>query len=326
MSLTITPIGATEIEQTTQPFYLPGFASQQLGKPGVFLGIESQRMELKDPVDRAVLDNLLLGKSPNGTSQPGGIWRSADQPVGWKITFDLDWRHNTVWALGNEEIHHLADFHHAVSVKNTVEQLDQVLRRAAGFEAKDRVGAVFACFQSGTGEGQVPGLRSTIIVPQGHLRDDGGVMTFPAEVFSKIQARLFQAYLCEFVPRAVDSFGSVGAPTAKVPKGLFKPLAQDPFIAGAAAKEGNLIFSGEDIFTQWKRQAEKHGFGEGEFNDMLHHARQHARSYYKPLDPEVPGAGDLFKGLAQKLWAYCLSPNSQMEPQREHTQAHRPSM
>ena len=326
MRVNISPIGAAEVEKTTQAFFTPEFASQQLGQPGTWEGLESQRLGLKGPVDKAVLDHLLLGRSPNGTSQAGGDWRPSDKPVGWKITFDLDWRHNSLWAVGNDEIRHLAEFTHATAAKETVEQLDQAVRRAAGFEATDRVGAVFASFQSGTGEGQVPGLRSTVIVPHGHLRDDGSVMTFPARVISECGVRLNQAYLCEFVPRAVHAFGSVGAPTAQVPKGLFKPLAQDPLIAGTAAKEGKLVFTSGDLFTQWKRQAEMRGFGAGEVTDVLHQARLHANSYCKALNPEIPGARDLIKGMVQKLWAYCLSPNPHSPSQSEHSKAHRPSV
>jgi hypothetical protein len=326
MRVNIVPILSADVEKTTQAFFTPEFASQSLGQTGQWLGVESQRLGLKGPVDKSVLDHLLQGRSPTGTVQPGGDWRPADRPAGWKITFDLDWRHNTLWATGNEEIRHLAEFTHGTSVKECVEQLDQVVRRAAGFEPTDRAGAVFASFRSGTGEGQVPGLRSTVIVPQGHLRDDGSLMTFPARVISECGVRLNQAYLCEFVPRAVHAFGSVGAPTAQVPKKLFKPLAQDPRIAGAAAKEGKLVFTGEDLFAQWKRQAELKGFGPPEVTDLLHHARLHANSYCKPLNPEVPGATEMIKGMVQKLWAYCLSPNSHSHSQNEHSQGHRHSI
>lgn len=323
MRVNITPIAATEVEKITNAFFTPEFAAQHLGQPGQWQGIEPQSLGLKGAVEKAALDNLLLGKSPSGISQPGGDWRPSKQPVGWKITFDLDWRHNTLWAAGSDEIRHLAAFNHGISVKECVEKLDHVVRRAAGFEAGQRVGAVFANFCSGTGEGQVPGLRSTVIVPHGHLRDDGSVMTFPARVISDCGVRLNQLYLCEFVPRALHAFGSIGAPSAQVPKRLFKPLAKDPLIAGPAAKEGKLLFTGEDLFTQWKRQAEMRGFGGAEITDVLHQARLHAKSYCKPLDPEIPGANDLLKGMVQKLWAYCLSPTAHSKTQNEHSQGQR---
>ena len=323
MRVNITPILAADVEKTTQTFFTPEFVSQQLGQLGQWQGVEHQSMGLKGAVEKAVLDNLLLGKSPTGISQPGGDWRPSNQPVGWKVTFDLDWRHNTLWATGNDEIRHLAAFNHGISVKECLEKLDHVVRRAAGFESTQRIGALFANFSSGTGEGQVPGLRSTVIVPHGHVRDDGSVMTFPARIISDCQVRLNQAYMCEFAPRALHAFGSIGAPAAQVPKGLFKPLAKDPLVAGPAAKEGKLVFTGEDLFTQWKRQAEMRGFGAGEVADVLHHARLHAKSYCKPLNPEIPGASDLIKGMVQKLWAYCLSPIEHSKTQTDHSQGHR---
>ena len=112
MRVNIAPILSADVEKATQAFFTPEFASQWLGQPGQWLGVESQRLGLKGPVDKPVLDHLLLGRSPAGTVQPRGDWRPADQPAGWKVTFDLDWRHNTLWAAGNEEIRHLAEFTH----------------------------------------------------------------------------------------------------------------------------------------------------------------------------------------------------------------------
>ena len=54
----------------------------------------------------------------------------------------------------------------------------------------------------------------TVIVPQGHLRDDGSVMTFPSRIISGCGPRLNQTYLCELIPREFHAFGSIGAPTA----------------------------------------------------------------------------------------------------------------
>ena len=214
MRVNITPIRADEVEATTLAFFTPEFVSQQLGQPGNWQGDECERMKLKGVVDKPILDHVLNGNSPSGSAPAGGNWRGERQPVGWKITFDLDWRHNTLWAVGDGEVRDLARFSHVNAVRTNLDMINQVVRRAAGFGPTDRVGAVFAVFESGTSEGQVPALRSTVIVPQGHLRDDGSVMTFPSRIISGCGPRLNQTYLCELIPREFHAFGSIGAPTA----------------------------------------------------------------------------------------------------------------
>lgn len=326
MRVNFTPIAAGDVEQVTREFFAPEFAAQQLGQTGRWFGLESERLGLKGPVEKPILDRLLQGVPVNGASVPGGSLRAADQPVGWKVTFEVDRRHNTLWAVGNAETRQTTELIHAMSVNATLDRMDKIVRRVAGFPAEERAGAAYASFVSGTGEGQVPGLRSTVIIPHGHRREDGSVMSFPAKNVLQSQARLSHSYMCEFVPRALYAFGRVGCLRSEIPKNLFRPLAQDRAISGPAAKDTAMVFVGEDLFVQWRRQAQLRGFGPDQVAEVLREARAQARIYGIAADFERPGTVALLKALSQKLWDVCLRPGPSTHSPNPQRGEHRPSL
>ncbi len=324
MSVSVEPIAHAEREAVLREFFDPKFAAQQLGQPGIFQGVEASRLGGKVPVELEVLDNLFRGCSPNGSTNPGGEWRPSDRLIGWKLEFNLDRLHNTIWALGDAESRSLLELHHSVSVNKTVEKLDAVIRRVAGFSPDEPAGAVFATFQSGTGPGQVPQLKTTVIVPHGHMRDDGSMMTFPANTIPQCKARLHVAYLSEFVPRALYSFGRIGTPPAEIPNNLFSPLAKDPLIGAIGGDESKLVFTGKDLFTQWQRQAEANGFRSNDVERVLRDARSLAviSGTALPRDPFV--SSGIIESLSRKLWDAFTGPDPQREGKRHDNSKQRP--
>ena len=325
MKTTLTPILASEIDQTTARFFAPEFASQQLGQPGCRVGVESERMGMKTPVTKTELDHLLQGNSPGGNAPVGGPWRQPDQAVGWVLTFPVDYRHNALWALGNAETKKLIETSHEFAVRESLDQIDQVLRRAAGFRADAPTGALYTMFTSGTGKGQVPQLQTAVIIPHGHLRDDASVMTFPAAALTRCEPRLQKLYLCHFTPRAFHALGRVGCPEAEVPKALFRPLAEDHVITGGPQKGKSLVFVGDDLFTQWGRQGQARGFGAAQVTELLREARVQAKRHGVAIDIESatsPG----FRSMAKSLWQHCMGSPTQSHSRTVSNNGHQPSV
>ena len=270
MSVTLKRINRDEVEPLIKRLFSPEFVSQELGAAGRWHGRECEhRLGLVGRVDQKALENLLLEKSPSGMDNPGGAWRGAEQPAGWLATFEVNRHHRTLWAVGDRETRKMTEVVHGFAVRSTLDHLDNAIRKNAGFRADDRVGAAYAMFDSGTGPGQIPGLRSTVIIPQGHLLDDGSVMTFPPMLMRLAGSRVDMAYKSEFLPRAYHVFGRVGFGEADVPRGLFKPLASDYDVTAAGSVQGALVFKGEDIFTQWQRQAQARKFGPDQVAEVL---------------------------------------------------------
>ena len=328
MIVSLSAIPAIEVEPYTATLFSPRFAAQELGRPGQWYGAECRELGLQGHVDKKVLDNLLLGRSPDGSPPAGGSLRQPTQPAGWVLTFEMDRRHKAIWAIGSEENRQMAEAFHAHSVTPPIDQFDALVRRTAGFRDTDRVGAVYAMFLSGTSllEGQTPGLRTSVIIPNGHVRNDGSVLTFREDLLSRCESRLHYAYLCDFVPRAFYGFGRIGSGAAEVPKDLFKPLSQDPLLGGPRDGSSPLIFQGQDLFRQWKRQAELRGFGAGELAEVLREARAQSRLHSTPVEPESPGATALLKELTRKLWDYCLRPSAPEYSRGGSSDGHRPSL
>lgn len=289
--------------------------------------VESEvQLGLAGRVERAPLENLLLGKSSSGIENPGGDWRGGDMPAGWIVSMEVNRHHRTLWACGDKETRLMTEVVHGFAVRSNLDRLDRALRGAGGFGVEDSVGAAYAVFDTGTGPGQMPGLRSTVIIPQGHLRDDRSVMTFPSRMMGNSERHLGIGYKSEFLPRAYHVFGRVGFGEADVPKGLFRPLSEDPAITGGPNAQTALVFGGEDIFTQWQRQAQFRGFGADEVAEVLRSARAEAWKIGKPEDFDRPRVAAAIQSMAQKLWNCCMGSHEHSGQHRETEKDHRPSM
>ena len=308
MNASITPITAGDREKLVEELFSREYALGFLGQPGVWRGVECKTLGLQGQVGEVALDNLLKGNSMSGTAHPAGQWRHPKAPVGWKCTVEMDYRYNALWALGGEERRALIEINHSSAVTETFDKLDNVLRRAGGYRADAPVGAVYAAFLSGTGDGQIPVLRSTVIIPNGHLRNDGSVMTFPTKALTAVEPRLYGAYLTHFVPRIFCSIGRVGDHGAEIPKNLFQPLAKDPVISGHPEQGHSRIFVGTDLFTQWQRQAELRGFGAEKVENLFALARENAIQFGMPPAMDDPGVTKIIRNLTDRLWTLYTGP------------------
>ena len=240
--------------------------------------------------------------------------------MGWLATFEVNRHHRSLWAVGDRETRKMTEVVHGFSVRSTLDILDVAIRKNAGFGANEPVGAAYAIFDSGTGPGQVPGLRSTVIIPRGHLRDDASVMTFPPMLMRLAGPRLDMAYKSEFLPRAYHVFGRIGFGEADVPRGLFKPLADDQEVTAAGSGKGTLVFKGQDLFTQWQRQAQSRGFGPEQVAEVLRSARAEAWKIGKPEDFNEPMIKSAIRSMSKTLLNWCLGehqPGHSRQPDRQ---------
>lgn len=296
----VSPVFSTDLDALIHELCSPESTQKLLGQAGVWRGLESEILGLKGPVASEDLKKVLMGFGADGAEHPGGPWRPAQVPVGWRIELRTDYRHTTLWALGNEEVRNQLELNHQSAVNAVLDPFDAVMRRAAGYAPDSRVGMLIATFMQGANREQVPDLRTTVIIPNGHLRNDSSVMTFPQKEFLRTGAQLNRLYLCEFVPRVLQSFGSVGAdPAHDVPKHIFSPPAQHPIISGTGTSNGTRSFFGEDLFTQWRREAQFQGFGQDRLASVLRAARHHRVEFGESNTPQQTMN---LQRAAQKLW------------------------
>ena len=144
--------------------------------PGYWVGHGAERLHLGAKVRRAVLSNLLIGVSPDG-SQP--LVQNAgrkDRQCAWDLTFSAPKSVSVLWALATPEVRREIEQIHQEAVSFALGQVEEragLTRRGKGGAIEERAALAFAVFQHGTSRALDPQLHSHCLLMNAGVRDDG---------------------------------------------------------------------------------------------------------------------------------------------------------
>ena len=290
VKLLLKPIYEPDAEKAYREFFTQEFRTEQLGQPGRWFLWKTRQPGLHNPVQLSQFEELLGKSHGDGTSR---------EPVGWRLNFEVGRDTTTLWALSEKPTRESIEWQHRWAVTNALGALmRRVSEHGESFPEKTP-GAAVALFQSGTGMGQIPYLHTTAFLFNTAFLPNGGVARFSAESVEKAEDLLDWNYRLQLGINLNQAIGGVGTSQATdVPRRLFCPLF-DPSL-GRGEERGRFAeyggpFRGEQLFVQWRRQAEARGFGPAQAEAVIRHARE--------AEPILRAAGEArsWHGLAAKV-------------------------
>ena len=188
-TVTITPIHAQDGNRAYQEFFQDGYASQRLGQPGRWTGTAAAKLPLANPVELAPFQNLLAGRSPDGTqrltSAPSGAG-DQNRILGWRLTFSSARSLNALWGLAPPASQAAIETAHAAGVNLALRQFQLAVGHQT--EPGDRAHApapmrlLCAKFHSVmASDERSPDLRTTVFFFNVAWGEDGTIRTLSSD-------------------------------------------------------------------------------------------------------------------------------------------------
>ena len=273
MATTITAIYQEDAGTAFREFFTDEFRTQQLGQPGRWLAWGPRQFALiralTNPVRAPQVEKLIARAHGDGL---------VGQPVAWRLVLEAVRDATTLWALSPKPVRERIEQAHESAVQITLIDWLAGLCETEGRVWKGGPSAALALFQSGTGKGQVPHLHTTAFLFNTTFGPDAAGGHFPAERVVRSRDDLDLAYWCQHRGQLSSAIGhaSINAETF-VPCVRFHRLFQEPLGPDRGARsfsECGGPYTGEDLFTQWRGQAQTQGFGPARLEAVRRGARE----------------------------------------------------
>jgi conjugative relaxase-like TrwC/TraI family protein len=269
--LTISPIYESKAEEVGREWFQPELRAERLVLYAGWLGAGAKELALGPQVSQSQFENLLAGRSPDGTRS---LLSAANPPrpeLGWEVTIPAGQTLSVLWALAPPEARLAIERAHTNAAGGTLQLLESEL---AGLDIlthrlrEPRVGNLAAVFLSGAeGSGQSPHLCTTAFVFNLAFRPDEPVRTFTNEEVLSRQALMriaSQSFHRSYLRQYVGAFEF--APAADlwltgVPHELVKRFSMASPPAAANARSLAQIapttppLRGKQLFVHWRAQA-----------------------------------------------------------------------
>lgn len=269
-----------------EDYYLSG------GEPqGVWFGGAVSLLGLPELVEPDHLYNLFDGLSPDGSRQLVQIQQHEgknEHRPGWDLTFSAPKSVSALWSQCSPEIRQQIQEAHFESVQAALQFLEDssvLTRRGSGGRRQEPAKALVATFEHGTSRAQDPQLHTHALLLNIGVREDGTTGTLSSlSVFQAKMAAgaLYRANLAttlsEKLGLEIEAEGSAfrvkGVPQrlceffSKRRQEIERAMeAEGVTTAAGAAKvavetrEAKTESSRSELFSEWQRQGESHGFG-----------------------------------------------------------------
>ena len=197
--ITLSPIYPADIRQAGQAYFDPGFMAERLGRDGYWCGGGARTLNLVNPVQAAVFNDLFDKTTfADGKRAPG---RSTQSPrlLGWRLTFPTSPRINALWAVADRRPRLVIEKEHAMAVKRTLYQMEWLL----GVHHNQRwhrdggalPGCVVATFRTGAAPDHSPQLTTTAFAFNLAVGCDGRLETYTPEEVQRAHKSLDEFYV-----------------------------------------------------------------------------------------------------------------------------------
>lgn len=268
MHAELTPVFERDIDTLKNEFFHPGFSRRNLGH-SKWLGPAFATRGFANPVEfdsfRSWLRGPSFGTQQSSTTNPG------QEPVAWRVCFEVGRSTTTLWALGNEEIRKGLEEVHALAVEKTFDWLRNIM---AGTTRR----ALFPAFQSGTGEHQIPYLHTEAFMKHADLQS---IPTYAKQLKGNaefLRSRLDVEYVMRFGPWREMKAGAIDQSSeTDVQRCLFKGFKTE--------NDRGKFYEGEKLFVAWREEAKTRGWGPERVDTVLHNAAKlYQDKLQSPLD------------------------------------------
>lgn len=288
MSVKTRPLRAEDIPELEM--FSAQYSAGLLGQPGRWRGAVFEALGLDRTIRLDALENLLRGRSPTGVNPVGTTPRPHGAPVGWSLTFTVDPQHAAVWAIGSREQRSLIESSHSAAVAATLQRLDHRIRQPSKEYPYGQPGALYAQFSAGATTDGLPSLRTVVIIPNGHVTENGQAVPLPGATALAERLPLTGTYLSEYMARTAGTLGRLGEKSkSSLPGNLFDPIGSSG--AGVSVPGG--------CFDRWRAQAAGRGFDSTRLNEIL---RESVHQSGLDTESKMDLVATRFRKLGESLW------------------------
>jgi len=247
----------------------------RLGKRGLWQGGAAKNLHLQNPVKLGPFQNLLAGRTPDGTqtlapdaSEPNRVW-------GWRLNIRAPESLNVQWALAPRRGRIQLERMHADSVTSALWTFERKVSGWRGGNTASREqypAGLFAKFRSGATWDQIPRLQTTVFLFNLVFCRDGTIQTFSQEQVQKFRILLLSdCRLLELIMTKAQAAAFAKVTGANLC--LYVPTARRLF---TRQKYPNPI-PGKQLFARWQQEVYAwRGRTAGIFN-IVHQARGERR-------------------------------------------------
>ena len=284
------------------------YYTKSLGPPGQWYGRGAAELGLHGKVEVSQLRNVFDGKSPDGTEQLVQIqkWKERERQCGWDMTFSAPKSVSVVWAMSDSKSRAQIESAHHAAVEKAVSFLESeagITRRGAGGKTWEKAKLVFALFQHGTSRASDPQLHTHTLLVNLCVREDGTTGAVRSKGFFQNKTAAGKVYQLALAQRlredlnlsvSLDKYScrvdgvsrKVCRHFSKRREEIEKVLQRD---GDHSAKHSERVAietrpskherPANQLFAEWQREGEKHGWGSKDAARMLEEA---ARKQPKP--------------------------------------------
>ena len=289
--VTITPIRPGAEEKAYQEFFRPDFATERHGRNGHWTGTAAEVLKLSNPVELKTFQNLLAGRTPDGSRS---FFPSSSPPrkaLGWRINISASPSVSLLWAMAPRPVRIAMEHDHAMAARNGMAELGEYLWRVGQMNPRferslsrnrdmDRwtyPASLFAMFRSGANQNRAPHLQTNMFLFNLCLLGDGTAHTHPTTEVLDYVDHLRRAVSNCFGDRFEFRYGQLcdgdsvanrwrGVPDKTCMKFISRPQAQTTRMGTAAVERKALYAEWGKLGTQW-------GWGPKEAQSLLRQAR-----------------------------------------------------
>lgn len=258
---TIFRISGGDIVQTCEAFFRNEFLDHQVAHPGVWVGAEATRCNLRNPVGYANVYNVFNGQEPFDplplALPPKSLFHGAKETAGWKIVLSAGENLSARWALATATERVRFETAHAESVSAAVDCLERKLTEAWKIPLYQYAARpVFMQFQAGADADQSPNLHTSVLLPKIHHRRNSTI-GFLKEISFVRERR---------VERANDEMErtyrqELGLRMRRELAREFPRISLRPEFPGEKKAGENHRLQSEFLFAEWRRLASEAGYG-----------------------------------------------------------------